>query len=224
MPKLTEVRAFNASFQPSYIPTAVFVGGTSGIGEAMVKAISSHLGGLVHLVIVGRNRAAAEKTFASLPRPNDADSKPVLRDFVYCDAFLMRNIITTCQELAAKLPKINFLVLSAGYLRLANVDVTDEGLDKMLVIRYYNRFKFTKELLPLLTKAKDAGEDAGVMSILGAGQARIGVDMDDLDSKKKGFSFYKAIMLSIVYNDVMVEVGFRVFYTVRRLLTIPLFQ
>ncbi|KAF9024903.1 hypothetical protein BDZ89DRAFT_954226, partial [Hymenopellis radicata] len=81
----------NAAFSPSYTPVAVFVGGTSGVGEAMAKALASYLGGSLHLVIVGRNRDAAEKTFASLPRPEG-----VLREFVSCDAYLMRNITVSC--------------------------------------------------------------------------------------------------------------------------------
>ncbi|KAF8987689.1 NAD(P)-binding protein, partial [Hymenopellis radicata] len=205
MPKLNFAKAANASFKPSYIPIAVFVGGTSGVGEAMVKALSSYTSGRVHLVIIGRNRAAAAKTFSSLPRPTDGDGQPVLRDFVYCDAYLMKNITAACQELSEKLPKINFLVLSAGYFRPTGRVETEEGLDQMLVMRYYNRFKYTKELLPLLQKAKAAGEQAGMMSILGAGAVNItSIDTDDLDMKKK-YGTMKAAGKSIGYNDIMVE-------------------
>ncbi len=207
MPKLNAAKAANASFKPSYIPIAVFVGGTSGVGEAMVKALSSHTNGRVHLVIVGRNRDAAVKTFSSLPRPTGDDGQPVLRDFVYCDAYLMKNIKATCQDLSEKLPKINFLVLSAGYFRPTGRVETEEGLDQMLVMRYYNRFKYTKELLPLLQKAKALGEQAGMMSILGAGAVNItSIDTDDLDMKKK-YGTLKAASKSIGYNDIMVEVS-----------------
>lgn len=44
-----------------------------------------------------------------------------------------------------------------------------EGLDKKLALHYYARWKFIKDLIPLLRRAKDAGEDAKVLSVLGAG-------------------------------------------------------
>ncbi len=59
MPSLTDARASNSTFSPPYTPIAVFVGGTSGIGEAMTKALTSYLDGNIHLFIVGHNQAAA---------------------------------------------------------------------------------------------------------------------------------------------------------------------
>lgn len=136
MPALPIVKAANEAFKPSYVPVAVFVGGTSGIGEAMVKAVASYTGGNVHLVVIGRNRAAAEKTFASLPTPPlDEDGKPILREFMSCDASLMKNVSGTCTELGQKVSKINFLVLSAGFIQLSGREETEEGLDKMLALR-----------------------------------------------------------------------------------------
>lgn len=206
MPKLTTTKALNATFSPSYIPVAVFVGGTSGIGEAMVKVISSYTKGMVHIIIVSRNRAATKKTFTSLRHPIAANGEPVLREFMTCDAYLMRNIDATCRELTSKLSKINFLVLSAGYLRMTGRDETEEGLDKMLVMRYYNRFKFTKELLPLLHNAKALGEDAGMLSIMVTGQKDIQIDATDLDMKKN-YGAIRAAMHTCAYNDIMIEVG-----------------
>ena len=206
MPSLAAARASNATFHPSYVPVGVFVGGTSGVGEAMVKAIASHLGGNIHLIIVGRNRSAAEKTFASIPRPTGEDGKPVRRDFIYCDAFLMRNIKATCVELSERLTKVNFLVLSAGYFEVTSRKETEEGLDKMLVMRYYNRFKFTLELLPLLKNARALGEEANVMSILGPALFTIKVNIDDLDMKKS-YGSIRAGIVTGVYNDIMVEVS-----------------
>ncbi|KAF9014820.1 hypothetical protein BDZ89DRAFT_1141997 [Hymenopellis radicata] len=176
MPSLTDARASNATFKPSYTPVAVFVGGTSGVGEAMAKALSSYLGGKLHLIIVGRNRAAAEKTFASLPHPEG-----VTREFLHCDAYLMRNIVATSEEIKSRVDKINFLVLSAGYFRVTGRDETDEGLDKMLVMRYYNRFKFAKELLPLLK--------------CGSGQSGL----------RKNYRCWTAAAKPCVYNNVMIE-------------------
>ncbi|KAF8894863.1 hypothetical protein CPB85DRAFT_1257403 [Mucidula mucida] len=167
----------------------------------MTKALTSYIDGNTHLFIVGRNQAAAEKTFASLPRPEG-----VKRKFVYCDAFLMRNIVATCNELKTRVPegKMNFLVLSAGYFRITGRDETEEGLDKLLVMRYYCRFKFISELLPVLRVANEKGEDARVMTMLGTGMTDVPVDRDDLGMRKK-YRFWNAALKPVVYNDVMIE-------------------
>ncbi|KAF9020959.1 NAD(P)-binding protein [Hymenopellis radicata] len=201
MPSLTDARASNATFSPPCTPVAVFVGGTSGIGEAMAKALTSYLGGKLHLFIVGRNQAAAEKIFASLPR-----SEGVEHEFVYCDAFLMRNIVATSEELKERVPggKINFLVLSPGYFRITGRDETEEGLDKVLVSRYYCRFKFISELLPALQVAKERGEDARAMTMLGAGVMDVPVDREDL-GMRKNYRIWNAGLKPAVYNDVMIE-------------------
>ncbi|KAG7444000.1 NAD(P)-binding protein [Guyanagaster necrorhizus] len=204
MPDLATAKASNDKFSPSYIPVAVIVGGTSGIGEAMIKAIAHYTGGKVHLITIGRNRTAAEKTFASLPTATAEDGKPVLREFVFCNAELMENIKTTATDLSARLTKINYLILSAGYADLwSGRQETEEGIDKLLGLRYYSRFKYTYELLPLLRNAKDAGEDAKVMSILASGLGRA-IDVNDL-GMKHSYKAYKATLASGSYNDIMVE-------------------
>lgn len=127
-----------------YRPVAVFVGGTAGIGAAMAKAFASHRNGDAHIVIVGRNRQAAEDLIASLPKP--ADGQPP-HEFVECDASLMRNVRQTTAELIRRLPTINFLVLSAGFLTTQGRNETDEGIDKRLALHYYSRWRFIYEFV-----------------------------------------------------------------------------
>ncbi len=205
MPELATAKASNAKFSPSYIPVAVVVGGNSGIGEAIVRAIARYTGGKVHLIIISRNRTTAEKILTSLPTATAEDGKPVLREFVFCDAELMENIKTTAADLSTRLTKINYLVLSAGYVNLwSKRQETEEGIDKLLGLRYYSRFKYVYELLPLLRNAKDAGEDVNVLSILASGMGRA-IDVNDL-ALKHSYRAYKATMVSGSYNDIMVEV------------------
>jgi NAD(P)-dependent dehydrogenase (short-subunit alcohol dehydrogenase family) len=155
MPSLSQIRTANAAFSPSYLPVAVFVGGTSGIGEAMAKAFARYTKGNARIIIVGRNKAAAESIFASFPKPTTAvsDTGP-LHEFVHCDATLMKNVHATTKDLLAKLHTINFLVLSPGYLATGGRDETEEGIDKRLALSYYARWTFIHDLMPLLQKAK----------------------------------------------------------------------
>jgi NAD(P)-dependent dehydrogenase (short-subunit alcohol dehydrogenase family) len=215
MPSLSIVRAANAKFAPSYIPVALFVGGTSGIGQAMAEAFARYTKGNAHIIICGRNRAAAESIIASFPKPTvTEDAQRPVHEFVSCDATLMKNVHGVTTDLLARLPKLNFLVLSPGYLSLNGLDETEEGIDRQLALRYYARWKFISELMPLLRNAKDAGEDAKVFSVLAAGLGQE-MDMDDLGLKKT-FSVMKSMAIPPTYNDLMMEVSF-LFFSFSRL-------
>ncbi|GBE88819.1 Oxidoreductase andH [Sparassis crispa] len=200
MPSLSAVRAANAAFSPSYIPVAIFVGGTSGIGQGVAEAFARHTHGNAHIILCGRNRAAAEAIIASFPKPT---SPSALHEFVQCDASRMKNIEATTQELRARLPKVNFLVLSPGIMTMRGRNETPEGIDYKLALHYYARWKFTRDLLPLLAKAKDGGEDAKVLSVLAAGKGGP-IDVNDLGLKKT-FSLKNAALGATTYNDLMVE-------------------
>ena len=66
MQSLATIRAANASFKSSFLPTAVFVGSTYGIGQAMVEAFARYsTNGNANIVIVGPNRESAEQVIAT---------------------------------------------------------------------------------------------------------------------------------------------------------------
>lgn len=217
MPSLEVATATVDAFHPEYIPVGVFVGGTSGVGEAMLKRLGQSLNGNIHLIIVGRNKAAAERTFASLPKSSRGAS--VLREFVHCDATLMANIEVASDSIKqlvndAAGGKIHFLVNSAGYATFLPVDPTKDGLDDQMVMRYYGRWKFIDELLPLLQKARDAGEPARVMSVLAGGHLFKGtLNVDDMGLKKTWTwtRSFKNLLWSSAYNDMMIEVSLHLF-------------
>ena len=209
MPSLAAVQASNAAYAPSDLPVAIFTGGTSGIARAMAEAFARYTKGRAHIIIIGRNRAAAESIIASFPKPVDPNNG-WKHEFVSCDASLMSNVRSTCAALAERLPRINFLVLGAGYVTLTSTEETSEGLDRQLALRYYSRYVFISSLLPLLTKTRKGGQDAKVMSILGGGRASP-VNLEDLGlknarSKTFGFGGAKAAIQSAGYNDLMMVV------------------
>ncbi|CAA7270515.1 unnamed protein product [Cyclocybe aegerita] len=202
MPALPAIRAANAAFKHSLspAPVGVFVGGTSGIGQGMAEAFARHTNGHSDIVIVGRNRAAAEKILSSMPLPN---SGKFAREFVQCDATLMKNVQATTQDLLSRYPKVNYLVMSPGIMTLSGRDETAEGIDKKLAVHYYARWKFLRDLLPALTKAKEAGEEGAVMSVLGAGYGGP-IDVEDL-AVEKGYSTSRVAAVAPTYNDLMLE-------------------
>ncbi|PCH43600.1 NAD(P)-binding protein [Wolfiporia cocos MD-104 SS10] len=203
MPLLAAAQTANASHTFPSKPVAVFLGGTSGIGQAMAEALARYTKGDVHIVLCGRNRTAAESIIASFPKSTSSGAE-AQHEFAQCDATLMSNIDTTTSALISRLPKVNYLVLSSGFLSMSGRDDTSEGIDKRMALHYYGRWKFIHDLLPLLQKASDAGEDAKVMTVLGAGNGGK-IDLDDL-ALRKNYSAARAGSASPTYSDLMTEV------------------
>ncbi|KAJ6496244.1 NAD(P)-binding protein [Mycena sanguinolenta] len=200
MPSLSTVRAFNAAFSPAYTPVAIFVGGTSGIGQGMAEAFARHTKGNAHIVLVGRNRAAAEAIIQTFPKPTLPGAT---HEFIECDITLMKNVHRVAGELQARIPKINFLVLSTGVMTTNGRNETEEGIDRKLAVHYYGRWRFIRDLVPAMESAHQAGEDAKVISVMSAGQGGE-LDLDDL-GLKKNFSLTNAASATGTYNDIMVN-------------------
>ncbi|KAJ6478695.1 NAD(P)-binding protein [Mycena vulgaris] len=214
MPSPAEVKASNKSYAPSHAPVVVFAGGTSGIGQSMAEAFARYTNGWAHIILIGRNADAAARVIAGFPRPEFRDDWR--HEFIACDATSMAEIRSTCAGLRARLPHINFLVLSAGFNSMATSKETSEGLDYHLALRYYSRYVYIKELLPLLTRAHEKGQQAHAMTILGAGLG-MPICTDDIGLDKaraQTIKPLKGVMLSIAamkgmgyspgYNDAMV--------------------
>jgi NAD(P)-dependent dehydrogenase (short-subunit alcohol dehydrogenase family) len=200
----------------SSLPTGVFVGGTSGIGQGLAEAFAQQTKGNANIIIVGRNKAAAEAVIAKFPKPSD----PLARhEFVSCDASLMKNIRATSKELLTKNPTINYLVMSPGFLSTSGRNETVEGIDKKLAVHYYARFMFTNELLGGLKEAKEKNEDAKVLSVFLAGKGGK-LDLEDL-GLKKNFSISRTRSQTPTYNDVIFDVSLLHGPVLEQQLTIP---
>ncbi|KAJ6506156.1 NAD(P)-binding protein [Mycena vitilis] len=201
MPSLSVVRAFNASFFPSYTPVAIFVGGTSGIGRGMAEAFAQHTKGNAHIVVVGRNRAAAEAIIATFPKATAPGAK---HEFVQCDITLMSNVRRVAGEISARIPRINFLALTPGVMTTSGRNESEEGIDRKLAVHYYGRWRFIRDLMPALEAAHAAGEDAKVISVLSAAHGGGKIDLEDL-GLKKNYSLGNAAASATTYNDLMIN-------------------
>ena len=183
-------------------PVAVFIGGTSGIGDAMVRAFAQYTNGNASIAIIGRNKEAGERILSELPKPDSAIGAPE-RVFIQCDVSLMRNVSSAVKQLTASFTKINYLVLSTGFLDFSERKETPEGLEYRLAVSYYSRWFFIRELVGLVEKAKDDGEETAVMSVLAPGY---GGEIDQGDWEvKKDYSTMKCVFAAATYNDLLVE-------------------
>lgn len=170
----------------------------------MAELFATQTKGRANIILIGRNKAAAEKIIAGFPSPpaSDEEGAVIKHEFVQCDASELKNVHETTQELLKRLEKINILVLCAAILDFKPIE-TAEGLDRSMVLRYYSRAKFTHELMPLLTNAKAKGEDARVVTILGAAMGGR-VDLTDLGTKT--WSLRRMAHHTGTYNDILVKV------------------
>ncbi|ESK87716.1 hypothetical protein Moror_1847 [Moniliophthora roreri MCA 2997] len=198
------IRAMNSKYLSSLssIPVGIFVGGTSGIGQGMAEAFATHTNGNAHIVIVGRNKSAAESIISKFPQPSSPEAK---HEFIQCDVTLMKNVQKTTDQLLATVPdgKINYLVMSPGYITVKNRDESEEGIDRKMAVHYYARWKFINDLLPGLKKAKELGDDAKVYAVLAAAHGG-NIKVDDL-GMKKSYSKSHFARAGPTYNDLMME-------------------
>ena len=116
----------------------------------------------------------------------------------------MKNVHAASSEILADHPKINFLVLSPGFMTTKGREETEEGIDRKLAVHYYARWAFINDLMPALQKASEDGEEAKVFSVLGAGKGAE-IDVEDL-GLKKSYSVRNAGLAAPTYNDLMMEV------------------
>ncbi|KAJ3782084.1 NAD(P)-binding protein [Lentinula aff. detonsa] len=202
---LSKIKAENAKISFSYIPVAVFVGGTSGIGRGIAEAFARHTKGNAHIIIVGRNRAAAESIIASFPQPTSPTAK---HEFIECDVSLLKNVRQVTSEILNKHAKLNFLVLSAGALDHNRTRLTEDGIDPVTALSYHSRWKLIYDLAPALEKARNDNEDAKVLSVLSAGNGGK-IDLSDLELKKASLMTW--IQSLMTFNDIMMD-GFALHY------------
>ena len=117
----------------------------------------------------------------------------------------MKNVHAATKDLLTRVSKVNFLVMTPGYVTTKGWEETEDGMDKKLALDYYARWKFISDLLPALKRAKEAGEDAKVLSVLAAAKGAV-IDTDDIGLKKT-FSLMKTRKQIPTYNDLMMEVS-----------------
>ncbi|KAF7590367.1 hypothetical protein BBP40_002919 [Aspergillus hancockii] len=180
------------SHHPNFV--AVFVGGTSGIGEATAKELAKVIKKpTIHLV--GRNPAAGSKILEELKSANPEGTF----HFIQSDVSLLQNVDKACSEIKQKEKSIDLLFLSTGNLSTSKQN-TPEGLESNYALRYYSRMRFVHNLVPLLSASK---APARVVTVLAGGQEGK-VDENDLDLQKK-WSFLKSGTYAATMNSMAIE-------------------
>ncbi|KAJ7791143.1 hypothetical protein B0H14DRAFT_2395925, partial [Mycena olivaceomarginata] len=90
----------------------------------IAEAFARHTKGNAHIILVGRNRAAATAILARLEKPPNPD---LTREFLQCDISLIGNAKRIAADLLAHFPRINIVFLTAGAILLKGLDLTERG-------------------------------------------------------------------------------------------------
>ncbi|KAL5339031.1 hypothetical protein BJX70DRAFT_364824 [Aspergillus crustosus] len=194
MVSLKTVQASNAGLRAIPNLTALFVGGTSGIGQSTLRQLARHADSPT-AYIVGRNQARASPFLSEL-----RELSPKGRfHFIEADVSLARNVDAACKEVLAQEKHLNFLFMTPGGISLGGRNETSEGIDYLFALRYYSRMRFIQNLLPLLETASPSR----VVSIYGGG-FEFPINTSDLDLKHT-FSLLNAYKHSITMTSLSME-------------------
>ncbi|KAK5653064.1 hypothetical protein OQA88_9350 [Cercophora sp. LCS_1] len=182
-----QILASNALVNPQTLQTAVFVGGTSGIGKLTIKALVS-TGIPIKIYLIGRPSSQAN-TQPFIDELQTINSKASII-WISAEVSLLADVKRVCETIKTSESRIDLLFLSAGYAPFGPRRETAEGHEVVQALEYYSRTLFALHLLPLLNRS----EHARVVSVLAGGfETTYLIDLDDFDLKKKGaFKVWRA--------------------------------
>ncbi|KAI3341794.1 NAD(P)-binding protein [Ustulina deusta] len=149
MVSLSSVSSSNSRIS-SALPSrlvALFVGATSGIGEATLKKFAQHAKS-PRAYFIGRSQEAADRIVAECQALNPTGQYI----FRQADVSLIRVVDEVCEQIKGKEQSINILFLSCGVGRMDRAK-TAEGVHLLAALNYYARIRFIANLLPLIRHA-----------------------------------------------------------------------
>ncbi|KAB8202585.1 hypothetical protein BDV34DRAFT_236871 [Aspergillus parasiticus] len=194
MVSLKIVQASNASLRTIPNLTALFVGGTSGIGQSTLRQFAKHTDNPT-AYIIGRSESRAKPFLFELQQLNPKGRF----NFIETDVSLIRSVDEACKQILQQEKHLNFLFMTPGGISLGGRNETTEGIDYLFALRYYARMRFVQNLLPLLESAGPSR----VVSVYGGG-FEFGINTDDLDLKQS-FSLLNAYKHSITMTTLSME-------------------
>lgn len=201
MVSYTEIQASNALINDATAPrVAVFVGGTSGIGQLTIKALVN-TGASVRIYLVGRSSSEERsKAFIQELRATNPKAEVI---WIEGEISLLAETKRVCDVIKRNEALVDLLFLTAGYAPFGPRVETAEGVEIAQSLEYYSRVQSILQLLPLL----EAAEAPRVVSVLAGGLERSSaVDLEDLDLKKPGnFGGVKAQMQYTAMNTLALE-------------------
>jgi NAD(P)-dependent dehydrogenase (short-subunit alcohol dehydrogenase family) len=114
MVRLADIRSSLKEFKPKsdkFKYVAIFVGGTSGIGEAAIKSFAANVSN-AQVFVIGRNREAATTIMAQSKHLSPSSHF----QFIQQDLSLIKDVDRVCKEIAKQAVYVDLLFMTQGYL------------------------------------------------------------------------------------------------------------
>lgn len=154
---------------------ALFIGATSGIGQGALEQFARYAPSARLYTVARPASAVSHKKLLNQLR----ELNPTLSyNLITADHSLISEINNVVAVIKQKETKLDFLIMSPGFIAFEGRKDTSEGLDPSMTTRYYSRLRALEGLLPLLNSA----ETPRVVSVLAAGQEGP-INESDLDLK-----------------------------------------
>ncbi|CAG9944872.1 unnamed protein product [Clonostachys rosea f. rosea IK726] len=200
MVALDVVKQSNSQLKGANLPkVAVFVGGTSGIGQHTISELVE-TGVETKIYLIGRPSSSerAKTQIATLKHVNPNAEVVWLAG----EVSLLADVKKICTEIQSKETSLDLLFMSTGVLPFNGRKETSEGLDPTFTLQHFSRMAFITHLLPLLR----ASPNGRVVSIKGGGLEKADIDVDDLELKKPGaYGAIRSQVQVIAMNTLVME-------------------
>ncbi|KAK4561531.1 hypothetical protein LTR86_004849 [Recurvomyces mirabilis] len=197
------IRASNAQISTT-LParlTAVFAGGTSGLGEYTLKSFDKHVAE-PRIYFIGRSQEAADRIVKECRSLNPRGEYIFLKK----ELSLVQNVDEVCQEIIDREGPEGYInLLFVSQATAYNTTVTSEGFILPIALAIYSRFRFITNLLPLLNRATALCRVVSVF--LGGREGPIDVnDLDFQDGLSKPIKFRnQALSMMTLSMEVLAE-------------------
>ncbi|KAK7213911.1 hypothetical protein V2G26_021089 [Clonostachys chloroleuca] len=148
MVALDVVKQSNSQLKGANLPkVAVFVGGTSGIGQHTISELVE-TGVETKIYLIGRPSSSerANTQIATLKQINPSAEVVWLAG----EVSLLADVKRICTKIQSKEKNLDLLFMSTGVLPFNGRKETSEGLDPTFTLQHFSRMAFITHLLPLL--------------------------------------------------------------------------
>lgn len=127
--------------------TILITGSTDGLGKIMATELAQEGH---HIILHGRNSIKAEKVKSEIEK--QTSSKDI--DIAMADLFSLKSIKNMTDDIKQKYDTIDVLINNAGAIMDKTRGLTNEGLEKTMMLNVYAPFLITHELIDLIKNSE----------------------------------------------------------------------
>lgn len=151
--------------------TAFITGGYSGLGKETARAMAARG---AHVIIAGRDLQKADEAAQEIREAVEGAHV----ETIACDLASLASVRACGEEARDRFERIDLLINNAGVMACPQGETAD-GFEMQFGTNHLGHFLLTKELMPLLEKAADAGPDARIVNLSSRGHHMDKVHLDD---------------------------------------------